>query len=88
MATIAFNHASDNIYALGTNDGGNIVNMPVNTLDLILKLDIRNRIEIAASIKNMLDPKIERVQENFNEHVTVMSYKNGIISSVKLSFLF
>ncbi len=88
MATLAYNYSSDNIYAIGTNDGGNIVNKAVNTLDLVIKSDINDRISIGASFKNILDPKVERVQENLDKDVTVMSYRKGVVSSLKFSFSF
>jgi hypothetical protein len=88
MTTLAYNYSSDNIYAIGTNDGGNIVNKAINTLDLIIKSDINERISIGASFKNILDPEVERVQENLDKPVTVMSYRKGVVSSLKFSYRF
>jgi hypothetical protein len=88
MATMAYNYSSDNIYAIGTNTRGNIIDQEFHSLDFILRVDINNRITFGATLKNILDPKVERVQENSNQHILIMSYRKGMVAGFKLGVKF
>ncbi|MDY0254044.1 MAG: TonB-dependent receptor, partial [Tenuifilaceae bacterium] len=88
MVTLAYNYTSDNIYAIGTNAAGNIVNKAINSLDLVVKSNVNKRFSVSASLKNILDSKVERVQENLNGPITVMSYQMGVLASLKLGYRF
>jgi hypothetical protein len=88
MTTLAYNYSSDNIYAIGTNTRGNIVDQEFHSLDFILRVDINNRITFGATLKNILDPKVERVQENSNQHILIMSYRKGMVAGFKLGVKF
>lgn len=88
MVTLAYKYTSDNIYAIGTNDSGNIVNKAINSLDLVVKSNVNKRFSVSASLKNILDTKVERVQENLNGPITVMSYQMGVLASLKLGYRF
>ena len=61
---LVLSYFSDRIDALGSGQLGNIVEKGVATLDFVWKNDINDRFEINASVKNLLNPTIERVREN------------------------
>ena len=86
--TLAYSHFSDRIYAIGTNDRGNLIDKGFGTLDFIAKSKLNNKWNLGIVFKNILNPAIERVQENTNETITVLSYKKGINFSVNLNYQF
>ena len=86
QATLTFNYASDRIYALGTNNRGNLVDSQTNSLDFIFKSTISRNLELGFSVKNILNPTIERIQETQN--VVVNSYNRGVNSGFSLSYKF
>ena len=86
--TIAYSHFSDRIYAIGTNDRGNLIDKGFGSLDFIAKSKLNNKWNLGIVFKNILDPSIERVQENTNETINVLSYKKGINFSLNVSYQF
>ena len=66
IANLVFSYFSDRIDALGSGQLGNIVEKGVPTLDFVWKNKVTDQFEINASIKNLLNPTIERVRENAN----------------------
>lgn len=77
MATVVYSYTSDRLYALGVETKGNLVDQGMGTLDFILKTKINKHLSIDFSIKNLLNPAVERVQENASENIIVRSYKRG-----------
>lgn len=77
MATVAYSYTSDRLYALGVETKGNLVDQSMGTLDFILKTTINKHLSLDFSIKNLLNPAVERVQENASENIIVRSYKRG-----------
>lgn len=86
--TIAYSHFSDRIYAIGTNDRGNLIDKGFGSLDFIAKSKLNNKWNLGIVFKNILNPSIERVQENSNETINVLSYKKGINFSLNVSYQF
>lgn len=86
MATLAYNYFSDRIFAIGTNNRGNLVDKAVGTLDLILRSDISERVNLSFSIKNILDPTVERIQDT--QDVVVESYKKGMNFKIGMVYKF
>jgi hypothetical protein len=87
MTTISYNFFSDRVYAIGTNDGGNLINKHFNTVDLIIKSGINN-FSLSFGIKNILNPNIETYQANKDEDIIVESYKKGIGASFSIGYKF
>lgn len=87
LATISYSYFSDRIYAIGTNNRGNIIEKPFHSLDLIIKTSF-DKIELGFTAKNILNPAIERYQANSNGDALVISYKKGIIAGLKISYTF
>lgn len=85
-ATLAYNYFSDRIYSLGTLQRGDLVDKAVGTLDFILKSKINKNMGISLSGKNLLNPTIERVQENAGNEVVARSYKKGLFFSIGINY--
>jgi hypothetical protein len=86
LATVTYNYFSDRVYAIGTNTRGSIVDQSVGTLDFILKSNVSKNIVLGLSVKNILDPKVERVQET--QDVIVETYKKGMNFKFSLAYKF
>ena len=87
-STLAYSYFSDRLYSIGTNDRGNLVDKAVGTFDFIAKSKINKNFGISFIAKNILNPTIDRVQENTNGNVTVLSYKKGLTYSLSASYQF
>lgn len=88
MGTLAYSYFSDRLYTIGTNFKGDVVDKAVGTLDFVLKSKINKNLGLGFSAKNLLDPKIERVQENNNGDVTLLTYTKGINLSLGINYQF
>ncbi|MDD2820783.1 MAG: TonB-dependent receptor [Flavobacterium sp.] len=86
LATLTYNYFSDRIYALGTSERGNLVDKAVGTLDFILRSKITKNIGLGLTVKNILDPTIERIQDKQN--VLVESYKKGTNFKFSVTYKF
>ena len=102
--TLAGNYFSDRIYALGSTGRGHLVDRGFVTLDFISALELGEHFGIGLSVKNILNPLVERVNENaegdldienpaipgFLEGgpVTALSYKKGVDFSLSLNYKF
>src|SRR5690554_3592241 len=86
MATVAYSYFSDRIYSLGSEGRGNLVDKAVGTLDFVVKAKIDKNFGINFSAKNLLNPKIERVQENASGDILAVSYKKGLYFSLGISY--
>lgn len=86
--TMAYTYISDSLYALGYTGRGNLVDKGYASLDAILKFRFQNGISISISGKNLLNPSIEREQQNTQSHLLVQSFKRGIRSGLSLSYQF
>ncbi|HEX9981302.1 MAG TPA: TonB-dependent receptor [Flavobacterium sp.] len=87
-ATVAYNYFSDRIYALGTDTRGNLVDKTLGTMDVIIKSKLSKNLGIGLSAKNILDPAVERVQENANGDVTTLHYKKGVNFNLNINYQF
>ncbi len=87
-STLAYTYFSDRLYAIGTNDRGNLVDKAVGTLDFVAKTKFTKNFGLSFITKNLLNPTIDRVQENINGDVNVLSYKKGLTFSLSASYQF
>lgn len=103
-ATVAANYFSDRIYALGSTGRGHLIDKGFVTLDFISDLKFNEHFGLGVNVKNILNPLIERVNENaegdldttnpaitgflVDGPVTTLSYKRGIDFSLSLSYRF
>ena len=65
--TLAANYFSNRIFALGTFGRGNIMEKGVPTLDFIAKTQLNERMSLGLSFKNLLNPDIERFQQEADD---------------------
>lgn len=88
MSTIAYTQFSDRVYSIGTNGRGNQVDKAFGSLDFVTKFKFNSKFGISAIARNLLDPTINRVQENALSDVNVLSYKKGLSYNLSLSYQF
>lgn len=88
MMTLAYNYFSDRIYAIGTDNRGNIIEKGIGTLDFILRSKINKNIGVNFNARNLLNPSFERVQENADQDISVLHYKKGINLSIGVNYQF
>ena len=87
-STIAFTQFSDRVYSIGTNGRGNQIDKAFGSLDFITKAKLNKNLGLGLVVKNILDPSIERIQENANGDVNVLSYKKGLTMSLGINYQF
>ncbi|MFZ0597778.1 MAG: TonB-dependent receptor [Flavobacterium sp.] len=86
--TIAYNYFSDRVNAIGTLEKGDLVDKAVGSLDFIAKSKLSKNYGLGLVVKNILDPTVNRVQENQSGDVNVLSYKKGLNLSLQFSYEF
>ncbi|PRD54847.1 TonB-dependent receptor [Sphingobacterium gobiense] len=86
VATVLYNHFSDRLYALGTEGKGNQIDRGLGTLDFILKYKVNRKFGVDLGARNLLDPTYERIQDNTDVPVTILSYKRGIRFSLGFKY--
>jgi outer membrane receptor for ferrienterochelin and colicin len=87
-STIAYTYFSDRVYAIGTNDRGDLVDKAFGSLDFVAKLKLTKNLGINFIARNLLDPTINRVQENNSGDINVLSYKKGLNFNLSVSYQF
>ena len=87
-ATLAYNHYSDRLYALGVQQKGNLVDKGMGTLDFILKTKIHKNIGIDFSARNILNPEFRRVQQNASGDIDAIRYKRGVFLGLGAKYTF
>lgn len=81
------NYFHDRIYSLGNiQTGGNVMEKGIPTLNFISSAAIGERLNISFNVKNILDSKIERYQENAEGNATTYSYKTGLDFSLGIKY--
>lgn len=88
VANLVFSYFSDRIDALGSGQLGNIIEKGVPTLDFIWKNTLSDHLEINASVKNMLNPTIERLREVTGGDIVLSSYKRGLNLGLQVKYKF
>lgn len=87
-STIAFTQFSDRVYSIGTNGRGNQIDKAFGSLDFITKVKLNKNLGLGFVAKNLLNPTINRVQENNSGDVNVLSYKKGATISLGVNYQF
>ncbi|WP_026704611.1 TonB-dependent receptor [Flavobacterium soli] len=88
IATVAYSHYSDRLYALGVEQKGNLVDKGMGTLDFIFKTKITKNLGIDLAARNILNPEFKRVQENATETLPAVSYKRGVVFGLGINYQF
>lgn len=85
--TLVGNYFHDRIYSLGNvQSGGNVMEKGIPTLNFISSAAIGKHLNVSFHIKNLLDSKIERYQENNDGDITTYSYKTGLDFSLGIKY--
>lgn len=87
-STIAFTYFSDRVYSIGTNDRGNQIDKAFGSLDFITRVKVNKNLGLGFVAKNLLNPAINRVQENNTGDINVLSYKKGMALSLNMNYQF
>lgn len=75
--TLAYNVYGKRVFAAGTLGRGDIFEMPVNSLDLIVRNKINDKLNVNFSVKNILNPST-RLSQTVGEEVFILNdYKRG-----------
>lgn len=87
---VSYSYISDNIYALGFQNRGNMVDKAFSTLDATLKFKLGNGIGFSFTGRNLLNPYFTRIQDNpltGNELIS-KKYKRGTGVGASVSYEF
>ncbi len=87
---VSYSYISDNIYSLGTQNRGNMVDKAFSTLDATLKFKLSNGMGFSFTGRNLINPYFTRVQDNpitGNELVS-KKYKRGAAVGASVSYEF
>lgn len=85
---VSYNHFSDNIFALGHQGMGNLIDKGFGTLDASLRMNLSNGIAVKFSGRNLLNPNVQRIQDNQNEAILVRDKKLGVQVGASVSYTF
>ncbi|WP_306349821.1 TonB-dependent receptor [Flavobacterium sp. '19STA2R22 D10 B1'] len=84
--SIVGNYFHDRIYSLGSFNRGNIVEKGIATLNFISSAKIGERLSMSFNVKNLLNSKIRRVQENQEGDIDTYNFKAGLDFSVGIKY--
>ncbi len=84
---LSYSYVGSYIYSISTSQIGNIIQKPINALDLTAKFNFSNNISFGISAKNLLNPEIKRVQEN-NRQDETYNFKNGRVVGASIAYKF
>lgn len=85
---VSYSYISDNIYAIGTQNKGNLVDKAFSTLDTTLKIKLANGMGFSLSGRNLLNPYFTRVQDNKVGEQISRKYKRGAGIGASVSYEF
>ncbi len=87
-SAVDFNIFGDRVYSAGGNGVGDIFERGFGVLNFNFKDEIGDHVEISFKAKNLLNPSIERYQdqEDLNQEFTTYKFDNGINFSLGVTF--
>lgn len=85
---VSYSYISDNIYSLGTQNRGNMVDKAFSTLDATLKFKLGNGMGFSFSGRNLINPYFTRVQDNASAELVSRKYKRGSAVGASVSYEF
>lgn len=85
-ATAAYNVFGARVFAAGANGLGDQYELPVHTLNLILRGDIGRRWQVNLNLRNLLDAPVRVEQETPNGTSLVNEYRTGVGISAGVGF--
>ncbi|PZX18168.1 TonB-dependent receptor [Breznakibacter xylanolyticus] len=85
--SLVYGYVSESLALIGYSGLGNQVDQSLQTLDLIIKSSF-NKLDLSLAAKNLLNPDVEKIQENSTQNFLVKSGSKGIKLSLSLSYTF
>ncbi|REC50858.1 TonB-dependent receptor [Chryseobacterium piscium] len=87
---VSYSYISDNIYSLGTQNRGNMVDKAFSTLDATLKFKLSNGMGFSFTGRNLINPYFTRVQDNLltGNELASKKYKRGTAVGASISYEF
>ena len=87
---VSYSYISDNIYSLGTQKRGNMVDKAFSTLDATIKCKLSNGLGFSITGRNLINPYFTRVQDNLETGNELVSkkYKRGAALGASISYEF
>ena len=98
LATVALNSFSERIFALGTEGRGHLIENGISTLDVVFKYRFNKNLRLGVTVKNLLNPRVERYQEILTrddagritnrKEIPLDSFQRGVTMGGSLSYSF
>ncbi|KUJ52686.1 TonB-dependent receptor domain-containing protein [Chryseobacterium sp. JAH] len=85
---VSYSYISDNVYAIGTLEKGNLVDKAFSTLDATVKIKLANGMGFSVNGRNLLNPYFTRVQDNSVGEQISRKYKRGAGIGASVSYEF
>jgi hypothetical protein len=85
-ATLAYNVFGPRVFAAGANGLGDQFELPVNTLNLILRADLSSRWQVNLNLRNLLDAEFRIEQETPAGKSLINTYRIGRSISAGVSY--
>ena len=87
---VSYSYISDNIYSIGFQSRGNMVDKAFSTLDATLKFKLGNGIGFSFTGRNLLNPTFTRFQDNTvsGQELVSKRYKRGASVGASISYEF
>ncbi|MCY0967721.1 TonB-dependent receptor domain-containing protein [Chryseobacterium wangxinyae] len=85
---VSYSYISDNIYAIGTQEKGNLVDKAFSTLDATMKIKLGSGIGFSLTGRNLINPYFTRVQDNKAGELVSRKYKRGSGIGASVSYEF
>jgi len=83
----SYSYVGNYIYSISTSKMGNIIQKPMNILDLTAKINFKNNISFGVTAKNLINPEVRRVQENKLNSETY-NFRNGRVIGASVAYKF
>lgn len=87
---VSYSYISDNIYAIGFQSRGNMIDKAFSTLDATMKFKLGNGFGFSLTGRNLLNPYFTRIQDNTETGNELISkkYKRGAAVGASVSYEF
>jgi len=86
--SVVYNVFGPRVFLAGTYGRGDVYERPVNTVDLVLKNKVSDRIDVDLSVKNLLNPSIVQEQVNAGETFIFNEYQLGTTIGLGVNYRF
>ncbi|MGB3617975.1 MAG: hypothetical protein WBA12_07640, partial [Catalinimonas sp.] len=84
--TVSFNYASERLYSASLQAVPDVVEVPIQLLNLTASKRLGENLVVGASAKNLLNGQFRRFQEFRGNEFPVLEYRNGTTYGVSVSY--